>query len=964
MRVAAPFMSSFVIYLLSLGGSFLLLKRGRELLYRRRYLLASGIFMAALVVFAFSTSIFPEKGSAAVQAGFIPSVDSSQFPPNLPMGEELGIFPGRVVWEWDPDATNEDCTNDHNFDNPDLEPDGYHLAKNNDQQVIDRMLKDVVCKLSGSYDVHSAWDLLFRDFNERKGNGAVSYTPGQKIFIKLNGGGAWLADQTDLSFDSSKQWKWKRYPNSETSGPMALALLKQLIDGFGIAQEDIYIGDPNSHIMKDNYDQMAAVYPQVKYVDKLHSDLGRTLIHKSAEPAIVWSDKENIMNDEGIEGTRILWQEMEDADYLINLATLKAHARAGVTLTAKNHFGSHTNDDGAWPLHDGLVSHVDNDTPFPIRNEYGVYRVLTDIMGHEKLGGNTVLFIVEGLWGGPEAVSSPVKWQSAPFNGDWPSSILAAQDAVALESVCFDLLRTEFHTPWDDSKEADEQAPGLNRPWYGAVDDHLHQAADSDNWPEGIIYDPEGDGTPMGSVGVHEHWNNPVDKQYSRNLGYDYGIELITPKSLVSNTVNALEAETIPAIDGDPTDACWQAAPWYHIDQTWIGWGESIDSSDFFGRFKVSWSEADNLLYYLVEITDDSFIDGYEFPNSGYHNFDVVELFMDADASGGDHTLNENAFAYHLTVNAPEDGSSASAFHAMDLGASWAIMDYANQFPELSMKKSGNRYYYEFALGVYDDSYDHNNPEASRVSLTDNMEMGMSMAYCDNDAPDGERDNFFGSVWVPEEENNSHWESADGFGRIRLINEETRLNHAVEVTGAISDYVVAELYTDLIVHENLASLFYDPDSDPLSYSVICNQTELSFTITEQVLKVHASASFEGEAEVELIASDGEFEARVSFKITSDIVGIHRNRAEEEVTCYPNPCSDLLYVNLNLKSAYTGMADVAIHDMSGKSVVSFHDIYLSGGMGSMSLEMSGVPRGMYVLKVRAGKEQQSLVLSKN
>ena len=76
-----------------------------------------------------------------------------------------------------------------------------------------------------------------------------------------------------------------------------------------------------------------------------------------------------------------------------------------------------------------------------------MYRVLTDIMGHERLGGNTVLFIVEGLWGGPEAVSKPVKWNMAPFNGDWPSSILAAQDAVALESVCFDLLKTEFKDP-------------------------------------------------------------------------------------------------------------------------------------------------------------------------------------------------------------------------------------------------------------------------------------------------------------------------------------------------------------------------------------------------------------------------------------------------------------------------------------------------------------------------------------
>jgi len=59
------------------------------------------------------------------------------------------------------------------------------------------------------------------------------------------------------------------------------------------------------------------------------------------------------------------------------------------------------------------------------------------------------------------------------------------------------------------------------------VDDYLHQAADSNNWPEGVIYDPEEDGTPITSLGVHEHWNNAADKQYSRNLGTGQGIELI-----------------------------------------------------------------------------------------------------------------------------------------------------------------------------------------------------------------------------------------------------------------------------------------------------------------------------------------------------------------------------------------------------------------------------------------------------
>ena len=42
------------------------------------------------------------------------------------------------------------------------------------------------------------------------------------------------------------------------------------------------------------------------------------------------------------------------------------------------------------------------------------------------------------------------------------------------------------------------------------------------------FYDSDGDGKPMQNLGVHEHWNNPRDKQYSRNLGKNEGIELVS----------------------------------------------------------------------------------------------------------------------------------------------------------------------------------------------------------------------------------------------------------------------------------------------------------------------------------------------------------------------------------------------------------------------------------------------------
>ncbi len=526
-----------------------------------------------------------------------------------------------------------------------------------------------------------------------------------------------------------------------------------------------------------------------------------------------------------------------------------------------------------------------------------MYRVLTDIMGHEKLGGNTVLFIVDGLWSGTEAMEKPIKWDMFPFSGDWPNSIFASQDQVALESVCFDFLRNEFTDP-----EALHKA----RPWMGAVDDHMHQAADSDFWPDGIIYDPENDGTPIGSLGVHEHWNNMFDRQYSRNLGFDYGIELYTTnKALINSTVMAKETGKAPVFDGEEMDSCWQEAGWNYIDQSWITWGQAIDSSDYSGRFKVSWSETENLLYFYVEVTDDAFVDGYVFPESGYSDFDVVEVFLDEDHSGGLHVFDdnaewgansENAFSYHLTMNAPADGDMATEFVAADIdGTDWTermTMNYASHFPDLALKKDGNIYRYEFSLRVYDDTYDHADPEASRVVLAANNVMGMSMAYCDNDQPDGERDNFFGSVWVPEEAYNDHWIDADGFGTLRLVSGGTRLNQPPVIKGILADYEVPAADTLLVVLEDVSGFFEDPDGDPLIFSVECTEALLSFMIRNDSLLLMADPGYSGESTAKLIASDGQSQVFQEFKVIRDVTGTGQDLADIlSLHVYPNPFSD-------------------------------------------------------------------------
>ena len=185
-------------------------------------------------------------------------------------------------------------------------------------------------------------------------------------------------------------------------------------------------------------------------------------------------------------------------------------------------------------LHMGLVN-PDGFTPGGNKNSrfgYGQYRVLVDLMGHNKLGGNTVLFVVDGLWGGRGANLEPVKFKMPPFNNDWPSSIFMSQDPIALESVCYDILKAEFTS--DKHAETYPQMVG--------VDDHLHQAADSTKWPAGVRYDPENDGTPIMSLGVHEHWNNATAMEYSRNLNKGNGIDLLK----LTPVVSAAEETVLP----------------------------------------------------------------------------------------------------------------------------------------------------------------------------------------------------------------------------------------------------------------------------------------------------------------------------------------------------------------------------------------------------------------------------------
>jgi hypothetical protein len=201
-----------------------------------------------------------------------------------------------------------------------------------------------------------------------------------------------------------------------------------------------------------------------------------------------------------------------EAEYFINFPVLASHNDGGITVCGKNHYGSLLRSPADAGYYD---EHWTRATEQP---NMGSYRCIVDLFGHEEMGGKTLLFLVDGLIGGVSWYHGPVKWEMFPFDTDWTESIFISQDPVAIDSVCFDLMYTEYD---------DGASYPYDYPRKSGTEDYLHEAAQASDPPSGVFYDPEEDSVAMQNLGVHEHWNDSSKKQYTRNLETGNGIELI-----------------------------------------------------------------------------------------------------------------------------------------------------------------------------------------------------------------------------------------------------------------------------------------------------------------------------------------------------------------------------------------------------------------------------------------------------
>jgi|GEM_PF-518506 len=490
-RMAAPLAASFVVWILGIVGTALAYRKWKAAIIERRRFIPALCVAAALAA-----------GIVTVTSQLRPVV--AQAPAHNAIGVGQGIYPGRVVWVHNPGATDWAgfSSSERWYDDSRTNP-----------VVVERMLSQSVRGLTGKSGDAEAWDAIFRYFNQKQGRGDRGYYPGEKVMIKLNlvtcnTRNNWV----DLgTFDKIATAKNR----VDVSPQMVKGLLKALVYTVGVNQSDITVGDSTAYWPACYLDQIRALFPNVNY-EQNGPGAGRTAAEFSTVP-FYWSTS-------GANGKLQDYLPIScvQAAYFINVAVLKGHS-SGVTLCGKNNYGSFIRDPDGYLEGQGMKNYYNWHLSLPNAGwspGMGHYRAMVDMMGHPELGGKTLLYLIDGLYGGYYADSLPRKWNSAPFNGDWPSSVFASQDPVAIDSVAYDFLKNE----WPNVVENGVEWAGSLQ---GGAEDYLHEAALANNPPSGTFYDPDKDGVRMTSLGVHEHWNDPVNKQYSRNLGLDSGIELV-----------------------------------------------------------------------------------------------------------------------------------------------------------------------------------------------------------------------------------------------------------------------------------------------------------------------------------------------------------------------------------------------------------------------------------------------------
>jgi uncharacterized protein (DUF362 family) len=430
---------------------------------------------------------------------------------NVPLGLARGIFPGRVVWVRDAKAA-------HWSGNRESVTDQWWMDASTDQDRVDRMVSLLLQNATGTRNDGEAWKAIFNYYGRRYAKTKERvYRAGEIVAVKLNLNNSKPVVPTNLV---------------NVSPQVTLAVVRQLVNQVHVAPRDILVYDAQRDIYPGLLNKIWNEYKDVRFVQKGMPDPAH-----QAHPA--YGAIHGLEQAQWVEGqtysanhydnARFIPQQVKDATYIVNIALVKGHSypyaaaeggdegQTGVTLTGKNHFGSVK---GPGELH-SIINTNQGGTPH-------AYSPIVDLSASPNLGAKTILYLLDGLYCARRHMSYPLHFPNAPFfnraepyeNPQWPASILASLDGVAVDSVGLDILYSQTKNNLDEN--------GHPRIMIREnADDYLMEEALAEHPPSGTQY--RQDGKPVESLGVFEHWDSEESRQYSRNLNpkHGEGIELI-----------------------------------------------------------------------------------------------------------------------------------------------------------------------------------------------------------------------------------------------------------------------------------------------------------------------------------------------------------------------------------------------------------------------------------------------------
>lgn len=209
-------------------------------------------------------------------------------------------------------------------------------------------------------------------------------------------------------------------------------------------------------------------------------------------------------------------------------------------------------------------------------------------------------------------------------------------------------------------------------------------------------------------------------------------------------------------IDG-VAEQTWQQATWHDMPYLMDGTLPS-SAQDFSGKYRLLWDK--NYLYLQAEISDDMLIDTHADPTVKYWDDDCLEVFIDSDASGGNHQFNHSAFAYHIGLD------NQAADYGPDQQAHLYTEHLLSQWRRSPV--APHNIIWEVAIKLYPDNFQEGQDNKPLV-LSPEQVIGFMLAYCDNDGS-AVREHFMGSHLVEplNGSRNRGYIDASVFGKITL----------------------------------------------------------------------------------------------------------------------------------------------------------------------------------------------------